>query len=230
MSEPTRTELEPTLTATDTLRRLLDERGVEWWEDAFASKHRTVFDGKDGVRYCVYQLGSSPFISSTLPVTPEQAIAATLGVEPDEAAMVKLHDRMNAALLEYERAQGIEKRDGDGGVVVPFVAEMHSLLEEAATLDSCNCTNSERTSDELGREPWVSPTWERWHKRLRHDEIKSIGDAVEQLMYEAIEFGGDMGPNGNTYNGIDEGDVLMSGFINEWVARFESMLGPEVTE
>ena len=76
----------------------------------------------------------------------------------------------------------------------------------------------------LGREPCVNPTWERWHKSLRHDEIKSIGDAVEQLMYEAIEFGGDMGPNGNTYNGIDEGDVLTAGFINEWVARFESML------
>ena len=77
----------------------------------------------------------------------------------------------------------------------------------------------------LGREPWVSPTLERWHKSLRHDEIKSIGDAVEQLMYEVIEFGGDMGPNGNTYNGIDEGDVLTAGFINEWVERFESTLG-----
>lgn len=77
----------------------------------------------------------------------------------------------------------------------------------------------------LGRESWVNPTWERWHKSLKHDEIKSIGDAVEQLMYEAIEFGGDMGPNGNTYNGIDEGDVLTSGFINEWIMRFESTLG-----
>lgn len=77
----------------------------------------------------------------------------------------------------------------------------------------------------LGREPWVNPAWERWHRSLRHDEIKSVGDAVEQLMYEAIEFGGDMGPNGNTYNGIDEGDVLTAGFINEWVARFESTLG-----
>ena len=65
--------------ATEVLRRMLDERGVEWWEDAFSGEHRTVFDGKDGVRYCVYQLGSSLFISSILPVTPEQAIAATLG-------------------------------------------------------------------------------------------------------------------------------------------------------
>lgn len=70
------------------------------------------------------------------------------------------------------------------------------------------------------------PEWERWHKSLKHDEVKSIGDAVEQLMYEAIEFGGDMGPNGNTYNGIDEGDVLTSGYINARVERFENMLGP----
>lgn len=69
------------------------------------------------------------------------------------------------------------------------------------------------------------PEWERWHKSLRHDEVKSIGDAVEQLMYEAIEFGGDMGPNGNTYNGIDEGDVLTTGFITAWVERFDNMLG-----
>jgi hypothetical protein len=66
-------------TATETFRAQLDERGVEWWEDAFSSEHRTVFDGKNGVRYCVYQLGFELFISSILPVTPEQAIAATLG-------------------------------------------------------------------------------------------------------------------------------------------------------
>ena len=66
------------MSATDELRRMLDERGVEWWEDAFSGEHRTVFDGKDGVRYCVYQLGCSLFISSILPVTPEQAIEATL--------------------------------------------------------------------------------------------------------------------------------------------------------
>lgn len=67
------------MSATDELRRMLDERGVEWWEDAFSSEYRTVFDGKDGVRYCVYQLATVLFISSILPVTPEQAIAATLG-------------------------------------------------------------------------------------------------------------------------------------------------------
>lgn len=71
-----------------------------------------------------------------------------------------------------------------------------------------------------------NPTWVKWLESLRHDEVKTLGDAVEQLMYEAIEFGGDMGPNGNTYNGIDEGDVLTAGYINEWIGRFENTLEP----
>ena len=70
-----------------------------------------------------------------------------------------------------------------------------------------------------------NPTWVKWLESLRHDEVKTIGDAVEQLMYEAIEFGGDMGPNGNTYNGIDEGDVLTAGFINEWIERITDVTG-----
>ena len=69
-----------------------------------------------------------------------------------------------------------------------------------------------------------NPTWVKWLESLRHDEVKTIGDAVEQLMYESIEHGGDMGPNGNTYNGIDEGDVLTAGFINKWIEWFENML------
>lgn len=67
--------------------------------------------------------------------------------------------------------------------------------------------------------------WVKWLESLRHDEVKTLGDAVEQLMYESIEHGGDMGPNGNVWNGVDEGDVLTTGFINEWIARFESTLG-----
>lgn len=149
------------MSATDELRRMLDERGVEWGNvrnDGSESNFFTEwqFDGIDG-RATATEWSAGNNLSMAIyrwSLTPEQAIEAT-----------------------------------------------------------------------LGREPWVSPTWERWHKSLRHDEIKSIGDAVEQLMYEVIEFGGDMGPNGNTYNGIDEGDVLTADYINEWVARFESMLG-----
>lgn len=108
----------------------------------------------------------------------------------------------------------------DGRWFVAIETQKHDF-----TIELYGYTSAQAIDATLGREPWVNPTWERWHKSLKHDEIKSIGDAVEQLMYEAIEFGGDMGPNGNTYNGIDEGDVLTSGFINEWIAWFESTLG-----
>ena len=57
---------------------------------------------------------------------------ANAPAEPDEATMLKLHDRMNAALLDYESAMGIE--GGNGANTVPFVVEMHTLLEEAATM------------------------------------------------------------------------------------------------
>lgn len=71
----------------------------------------------------------------------------------------------------------------------------------------------------------MTDTWQRWLESLRHTEVKTVEDAVEQLMYESIEYGGDMGPNGNTCNGIDEGDVLTSGFIDEWVRRFADITG-----
>ena len=120
--------------ATEALRRMLDERGVEW----------TYGDGtvsfSDGNHWChAWAYNDDTMCVSMGYFTPEQAVAATLGNESDDAAMVRLHERMNAVLLGYERAQGIEKRDGDGEVVVPFVAEMHRLIEEAATLGAGTC-------------------------------------------------------------------------------------------
>ena len=137
------------MTATERVRELLDERGVEY---GFVHGYKIFhwdYDGANG-KWSVFAKevdGGIKIIAYGL--TPEQAVAATLGQEPDDAAMVKLHDQMNAAMLKYEMAQGIEKRDGDEAIVVPWVAKMHALLEEAAALGSCNCsnkcTNSERT-------------------------------------------------------------------------------------
>ena len=63
--------------ATERLRALLDERGVEWWEGW--DKDLTLFDGANGVRWMAdYTLGEL-FLRSVLSVTPEQAVAATLG-------------------------------------------------------------------------------------------------------------------------------------------------------
>lgn len=158
--EPTRTYSNPT--ATDILRRMLDERGVEWHDTKIGKGFITVYE-HDGITWIVTEHSSGrlsvkgcvkPTQGHYDGMTPEQAIAATLGTT-------------------YK----------------------------------------------------PNPVWEKWHKSLRHETVETVGDAVEQLMYEAIEFGGDMGPNGNVCDGIDEGDVLTSGFINKWIARFESTLG-----
>ena len=142
------------MTATDELRRMLDERdeyyktsgNKTWWGrpiDRQTGKPINVFHNQ------AQPMGEDRLLVELQLATPEQAIAATLGREPDDAAIAKLHDQMNAAMLKYEMAQGIEKRDGDGAIVVPWVLKMHALLEEAATLGlfNCtnNCTNSERT-------------------------------------------------------------------------------------
>ena len=144
------------MTATERLRELLDERGVEWeaFDDFEQTTQWSTYNG--AFVYWARERDGKLLVETTAPTkcsaccTPEQAIAATLGQEPDDAAMVKLHDQMNAAMLKYEMAQGIEKRDGDEAIVVPWVAKMHALLEEAAALGSCNCsdncTNGERTN------------------------------------------------------------------------------------
>lgn len=36
---------------------------------------------------------------------------------------------------------------------------------------------------QLRFEERCNPTWEKWLESLRHDEVKTLGDAVEQLMY-----------------------------------------------
>lgn len=151
------------MSATEELRRLLDERGVEWGNirnDGSESDYLTEwqFDGIEGHAIATEWSVGHLTICIAHPMSPEEAIAATLGKEPDDAAMVKLHNRMNAALLEYERVQGIEQRDGDGGVVVPFVAEMHRLLEEAATLGQGACHDKNGFDPSLGFECTVCGT------------------------------------------------------------------------
>jgi len=78
---PTTNSVEPTTSATERLRALLDERGVEWWQSV-------------NMLGCVFTRWYSPLFSDEMVamengdgelelfshlMTPEQAIAATLG-------------------------------------------------------------------------------------------------------------------------------------------------------
>lgn len=65
------------MTETERLREMLDERWVKWWEGYHTKA--TCFDGAFGVRYVVDGTLGELFIRSMLNVTPEQAIEATLG-------------------------------------------------------------------------------------------------------------------------------------------------------
>ena len=65
------------MTATDVLRRLLDERGVEWTDGGMFHRTHWVIDG---VHHTAFEQDGKLYLQSSIgPLTPEQAIAATLG-------------------------------------------------------------------------------------------------------------------------------------------------------
>lgn len=60
-------------------------------------------------------------------------------------------------------------------------------------------------------------TWREWVDSLDHEgEPATLGEAVRRFAYDMIEHGGDMGPNGNVYDGIDEGTVMTYGFFKSF--------------
>ena len=68
------------MSATEELRRMLDERGVEWMDDSYAQLWCTVWVGHDGVQWRMIENNSGMLTAlKAWNPTPEQAIAATLG-------------------------------------------------------------------------------------------------------------------------------------------------------
>lgn len=65
------------MTATERLRALLDERGVEWRDDSSIYGTRRTVWKVDGVTFVAAEVSGRLKVSGYL--TPEQAIAATLG-------------------------------------------------------------------------------------------------------------------------------------------------------
>lgn len=69
------------MTATDELRRMLDERGVEWWQSAntlgcvFTRWYSPLF----GDEVCAMENGEEGLVLFDHFMTPEQAVEATLG-------------------------------------------------------------------------------------------------------------------------------------------------------
>ena len=68
------------MTATEELRKLLDEHGVEWMDDSYAQLWCTVWHGSDGKQWRMTENRSGMLTElKAWQTTPEQAIAATLG-------------------------------------------------------------------------------------------------------------------------------------------------------
>ena len=82
------------MTATDELRRLLDERGVEWWE---GDDERKTHWRSNGLTWEYFNSGNGDAWLGFLgaceqDIAPEQAIAATLGTQDLQAENAKLRE------------------------------------------------------------------------------------------------------------------------------------------
>jgi len=67
------------MTATEELRRMLDERGVKWVPIAWNPKRETFYHAANGVGFCADEYTDGVKIYTDATITPAQAIAATLG-------------------------------------------------------------------------------------------------------------------------------------------------------
>lgn len=109
------------MTATDELRRLLDERGVEWWQSAntlgcvFTRWHSPLF----GDEVVAMENGKEGLVLFDHFMTPAQAVAATLGrgtchdlaVTPDYRD--KTEFRCSECGYEYSAVGGFGCDQGD---------------------------------------------------------------------------------------------------------------------
>lgn len=86
------------------------------------------------------------------------------------------------------------------------------------------CSPEQAIAATVGGTVWEpSKEWKAWHESLKHDNPTTIREAVENILFDAIDFGGDMGPNGNVWSGVDEGDVFTEKCIDGWVKSIESV-------
>lgn len=81
------------MSATDELRRLLDERGVEWMPSVWSAKDETFYKvGEIGYLATELSSGRMKVCIEGYP-TPEQAIAATLGTGTCHEVKIDRHYR-----------------------------------------------------------------------------------------------------------------------------------------
>lgn len=70
----------------------------------------------------------------------------------------------------------------------------------------------------------IEPTYEPWPEWVAWVESLKDGDVVDRFAYDLIVHGGDMGPNGNRWEGVDEGMVLTSQLFDKFRSDFKASL------
>ncbi len=97
--------------ATDELRRLLDERGVRWWEE----DGHTLWYGQSinhaASAFSSFMFGENDKVHLSAMVTPEQAIAATLGSEEPTYEQWRAISEAIGDAMEYAHDKAIEHPD-----------------------------------------------------------------------------------------------------------------------
>lgn len=162
------------MTATDELRRLLDERGVKWWQSAntlgcvFTRWYSPLF----GDEVCAMENGEEGLVLFDHFVTPEQAVAATLGIALDESQLVKLPVSEDGDVLHI--GELVDEKLPFGGYAAPAPIDTMELSRGASgyvwmvKLDAKN-------------RALVSP------KLLRHHE-PTVEDVLQEMLEQAVGY------------------------------------------
>ena len=130
------------MTATDELRALLDERGVEYgWSKE--QPDQTWWKDQDGHIYFAKGISNPMFFN----FTPKQAVEATLGRNPDGEPA----SRMTDVMMRVERALGVDHGGAEvlSAEVVPLLREALEIIDAAATLGRGECYNDALKSDQF---------------------------------------------------------------------------------
>lgn len=153
------------MTATEELRRLLDEAGIEW--EGREDIH-TDFTFWCGVHAC--ETGPKPSLA-VYHLTPEQAIAATLG-----RGMLTADD-VRDLIERHSDASGGNGRDFHNGAYVAIADELN------ATLGAGTCHNISKIVDKYGQArfacsecgAWIDSRM-LWNPEYRNGESPWVND------------------------------------------------------
>ena len=187
--------------ATPRLRARLDERGIEWrGTDDKRLGFTTVCEGLPSYSIVFDELGDG---SSTR----LQAFYSHLGDDPLEACDITAELALEGivAVREFPEDGYLQNFTFDN----PFPFGEHLRL--VPRVGSCDVTRA-------------LPEWVDWAESLRHDDPATIRDIIEQVMWQAMERGHAMGPNGVTHQGIDEGAVTTEWWLDGVVSRLAALL------